>query len=132
MKENNRPLSPHLFIYKKQLTSVLSILHRISGLVLFFSFVIISNYCCFNILNIFLRGEEPIFLSFMNNLINCNLMKLALLGIIVAFIFHFLNGFRYLFWAIGKGFELKQVYLSGYIILILTFIFSCLTAKFLF
>jgi len=102
---NKRPLSPHLQIYKPQLTSVMSISHRFTGVILsillllipFFFFVIALGSEYFNIL-----------ISVLDHF----LVKLILYGVIFVITYHLLNGVRHLFWDIGKGLSIRDSYLS--------------------
>ena len=112
----NRPLSPHLTIYKPQLNSILSILHRISGVALSISLLVIIGFFISLIL-----GEEvfKIFSIFFKSIVGKLIMFFSLCGIW----YHFFAGIRHLFWDMGYGFNLKLVELSSYLILLLTFIF---------
>ena len=112
----NRPLSPHLTIYRPQLNSVLSILHRITGIALSITLLILIG---FFISLIF--GEEifTIFSTYFNSVVGKLVMFFSLCGIW----YHFFAGIRHLFWDMGYGFNLKWVELSSYSILALTFIF---------
>ena len=113
---NNRPLSPHLTIYRPQLNSVLSILHRITGVALIISLLMVIG---FFISLIF--GEETfkVFSIFFNSIIGKIIMFFSLCGIW----YHFFAGLRHLFWDMGYGFNLKWVEYSSYLILALTFFF---------
>ena len=112
----NRPLSPHLTIYRPQLNSVLSILHRITGIALSITLLILIG---FFISLIF--GEEifTVFSTYFNSIVGKLIMFFSLCGIW----YHFFAGIRHLFWDMGYGFNLKWVELSSYSILALTFIF---------
>ena len=112
----NRPLSPHLTIYRPQLNSVLSILHRITGIALSLTLLILIG---FFISLIF--GEEifTVFSTYFNSIVGKLIMFFSLCGIW----YHFFAGIRHLFWDMGYGFNLKWVELSSYSILALTFIF---------
>ena len=113
---NNRPLSPHLTINRPQLNSVLSILHRITGVALIISLLMVIG---FFISLIF--GEETfkVFSIFFNSIIGKIIMFFSLCGIW----YHFFAGLRHLFWDMGYGFNLKWVEYSSYSILGLTFFF---------
>lgn len=111
MSLENRPLSPHISIYKPQITSVLSISHRITGVVLYFGIV-------FLIWTLFAavytqKGEDLLFM-----------ILGSYPGIIILFawsfclFYHLLNGIRHLFWDIGKGYELAIVTKSGIAVVI--------------
>ena len=113
---NNRPLSPHLQIYKPQLTSVLSISHRITGVIL----SILSLMIPLSLL-IISFGQE--YYGFLLVILDHILIKLILAGSLFTLTYHLLNGIRHIFWDMGYGFNLKWVKLSSYSILALTFIF---------
>ena len=113
---NNRPLSPHLTIYKPQLNSVLSILHRITGVALIISLLMVIG---FFISLIFGEKTFTIFSVFFNSIIGKIIMFFSLCGIW----YHFFAGLRHLFWDMGYGFNLKWVEYSSYSILALTFFF---------
>ena len=112
---DNRPLSPHLSIHKKVLTAVFSIFHRLTGIFLTFgSFLLV-----FWFLSI-LIGEN--FYNYFQNISSNFIFKVILFFWTLAFFYHLFNGIRYLFWSFSLGMELKTVYLSGYIVSLLTII----------
>ena len=112
---DNRPLSPHLSIHKKVLTAVFSIFHRLTGIFLTLgSFLLV-----FWFLSI-LIGEN--FYNYFQNISSNFIFKVILFFWTLAFFYHLFNGIRYLFWSFSLGMELKTVYLSGYIITLLTII----------
>lgn len=124
-KNESRPLSPHLSIYKPQITSVLSILHRATGIFLFFSLVLL--FWLFSFILMHHLGLVLIdfnFLAITDNL----LFKLFLFATSFSLYYHLANGIRHLFWDIGKGFSLPAVYRSGYAVIIFTLILTCITA----
>lgn len=104
------PLSPHLQIYKPQMTSILSISHRISGLML----LVIFPITLFWILALFF-GEDAynFFLKIFNNI----LVKLVLVIIFSLLTYHSLNGIRHLFWDLGIGVSIKTSFFWGKVIL---------------
>ena len=112
----NRPLSPHLTIYRPQLNSVLSILHRITGIALSITLLIIIGFF------ISLTFSEEIFIVF-STYFNSFVGKLIMFFSLCSIWYHFFAGVRHLFWDMGYGFDLKWVELSSYSILVLTFIF---------
>ena len=112
----NRPLSPHLTIYRPQLNSILSILHRISGVALSISLLVIIGF--FTSL-IFGQGAFGVFSDYFNSIIGKLIMFFSICGVW----YHFFAGIRHLFWDMGYGFNLKLVKLSSYFILLLTFVF---------
>ncbi len=118
-KKDLRPLSPHLTIYKPQITSVLSITHRFSGILLFIGVLV---FCLWIFLNMY--SSSSVFLqSFVASLFG----KIILFGWSFAVYFHLYNGIRHLFWDIGKGYCLKTVTRSGIAVIIMTIISVFLT-----
>ena len=116
---DNRPLSPHLTIHKKVLTSVFSIFHRITGIGL-------SLGSFFLALWISLLALGPNYFFIFEIISKTLLFKIILMFWTVGIFYHLFNGTRYLYWTYGLGMELKTVYLSGYVVLILTFLSSLL------
>ncbi|HTS90751.1 MAG TPA: succinate dehydrogenase, cytochrome b556 subunit [Stellaceae bacterium] len=102
-----RPLSPHLQIYRLQLTSVLSILHRITGVALAVGTLLLAWW-----LVALASGEDAYTAA--QGFIGSWLGKLLLLGWSFALFFHLANGIRHLFWDAGYGFEIKTTYASGW------------------
>ena len=123
MTNLKRPLSPHLQIYKPQLTSVLSIAHRITGVILsilslFIPLTLLSvalGIDYFNILKVFLAN------IFIQLLITASIFVLA---------YHLLNGIRHLFWDYGLGLSMKDTYVSGYLVLIVSVLLTLLSIIF--
>lgn len=117
----NRPMSPHLTIYKPQLTSTLSIFHRITGLgasvVLYGAGIgaLFTTSHSFPEVIQLIQDTVPQFILLST--------KSALGG---AIIYHTLNGVRHLIWDIGYGFQLKHLYLSGYVVVALSAIGTAL------
>ena len=117
MKNNNRPISPHLSIYKPQITSILSISHRITGVFQSLGLLIIILL----LLSLFLgENAHAFFMLFINSLIG----KLFLLFYVLSLCYHLFNGIRHIVWDFGFGFEIKNVYYSGIIVVTLSFILS--------
>ena len=112
---DNRPLSPHLSIHKKVLTAVFSIFHRLTGIFL----TIGSFFLVFWFLSV-LIGEN--FYNYFQIISSNFIFKVILFFWTLALFYHLFNGIRYLFWSFSLGMELKTVYLSGYIIALLTII----------
>ena len=108
MLNNNRPLSPHLQIYKPQLTSVLSISHRITGAGLALGAILVTVW-----LFAALSGDDAFALvqRFRDSIIG----QLMLFCWLFAFVYHLLNGVRHMSWDAGYGFDLKSTYKSGWI-----------------
>ena len=105
------PLSPHLQIYRWQITSVMSILHRVSGVVTSLGSIILVTW-----LLALGFGEEA--LNFINSIFFSFLGRALLIGVTLAVCFNVLNDIRHLFWDYGYGFSLNAVKISGCLIII--------------
>ena len=113
----NRPISPHLQVYKPQLTSVLSILHRITGVALAIGTILLVYW-------LIAAASGPEAFASAEALIGSWLGRVLLLGWTFALYFHLTNGIRHLFWDAGLGFELKTVYASGWTVVALAAILT--------
>ena len=111
MDPANRPLSPHLQIYRPQITSVLSILHRLSGIGLGVGTLLLAYW-----LIAVAAGPGPF--DFAQGLIGSWVGIVLLIGWTFALIYHFCNGIRHLFWDAGYGYELDTVYRSGWVVVL--------------
>jgi succinate dehydrogenase / fumarate reductase cytochrome b subunit len=111
MAGHPRPLSPHLQIYRRQLTSITSILHRFTGIGL--AVGLLYLVCWLTAAASGLEAFDQL-QSFNGSIIG----RLLLLGWTVAFFYHLLNGLRHLAWDAGFGFELPTAYKSGYAVFI--------------
>jgi succinate dehydrogenase / fumarate reductase cytochrome b subunit len=111
MTDNQNPLSPHLQIYRWHISSLLSITHRISGIINLFSLILIFFW-----LLILSLGESnyELFLLVINSFIG----KFILIGFTWSMSFHILSGIRHLAWDMGYGFEIKTANISGIIVII--------------
>ena len=105
----NRPLSPHLQVYKPQLTSVLSILHRATGIALAVGTLLLVWW-----LVAAATGENAF--ADVQAFIGSWIGKLLLLGWSFAIFYHMCNGIRHLFWDAGRGYELETAYATGRIV----------------
>ena len=107
MSGSKRPLSPHLQVYRPQLTSILSITHRATGLALSFGTIFLVFWL------IALAGGEAYF-SIAKYIMTQWYGLVILGGFTWALSYHLCNGIRHLFWDAGYGFELGTVYKSGW------------------
>jgi succinate dehydrogenase / fumarate reductase, cytochrome b subunit len=115
----HRPLSPHLSIYKKVLTSVFSIFHRFTGIAMSIGAILLSIW-------IILIALGPNYF-FIFQLISSHLVfKIFLFLWTLAIFYHLFNGIRYLIWSYGKMMELSVVYKSGYVVLALSILSTLL------
>lgn len=114
-----RPLSPHIQIYKWQITSVLSILHRFTGIALCGGLVGFITW----VYLLSLGASDYVYGMF---LLRSPLGQFFLWSILFSFNYHFLNGLRHLAWDMGFGFDMKDVNKSGAVVIILTIVFTLL------
>ena len=112
--ENNNPLSPHLQIYRWQISSLLSITHRIVGVVNFFAIILI---CLWVMLLIF----DQSYYSTIFIILDSSFGKFLAISLCWTFSFHILNELRHLFWDAGYGFDLKIAKITGTLSLICSF-----------
>ena len=117
MALRERPLSPHLQVYRRQLTSVMSILHRASGVVLTFGAL---GLACW-LLAVDAGGEHYARVA---RIVASPLGILLLFVVSLSLVYHLLNGLRHLFWDMGWGFELSETYRSGWAVTALTVVFT--------
>ena len=115
----NRPLSPHLSIHKKVLTSVFSIFHRFTGICLSLGAVLLSIW-------ITLIAFGPFYYSKFQAFSSLIVFKIFLFFWTLTIFYHLYNGIRYLFWSYGKMMELSTVYKTGYVVIILSILSTIL------
>ena len=104
-----RPLSPNIQVYRPQLTSVLSILNRITG-------VILSGCSVVLVIWLMAAAEGPQPYAMVQRVIASELGQIVLLACTFAFFLHLCGGIRHLIWDTTHGFELRSIYLSGWIV----------------
>ena len=115
-----RPLSPHLQIYKPQLTSILSILHRATGVTLSMGSVILVSWII-----ILTLGEETYVIY--TKIINHWFSHLVLMGFTFGVFYHLSNGIRHLFWDAGYGYGLREAYISGSLVIFSSLLLTGMT-----
>lgn len=93
----NRPLSPHLQIYKPILTMVMSILHRITGAALYFGTILLAWW-------LIAAAAGPSYFDFVNEIYGSIFGRLILFGFTWALVHHMLGGLRHFIWDMGAGF----------------------------
>jgi len=113
----DRPLSPHLQVYRPQLTSMMSIAHRATGVALTTGTVVLAAW----IISLAL-GAEPY--AVMSSLLAHPLGQFVLFGYSVALIYHALNGIRHISWDLGFGLTIPQVYVTGRVVLLATIVLT--------
>ena len=128
MSDSKNPLSPHLQIYRWQISSLLSITHRISGIINLLALILIFFWLIFLSLG---ESNYELFLLAINSFFG----KFILIGFTWSMCFHILSGIRHLAWDLGYGFEIKTANISGIIVVIsslaLTIIFWLFTRGFI-
>ncbi|RBP49262.1 succinate dehydrogenase, cytochrome b556 subunit [Arenicella xantha] len=121
--QKERPLSPHLQVYKPQLTSMLSILHRGTGVVLTLGIPFLVYW-----LMVLAAGPEAY--AKLEPCLSHMLVKLALVGWTFALFYHLCNGIRHLFWDVGRGFEMDTLHKSGWLVLFSAALLTAVTCYF--
>ena len=117
MEYEKNPLTPHLQVYKWQISSLLSITHRIIGVI---NAIAISLICIWLLVTV--NNKEMIF----ENILNSFLGKFISISLCWTFSFHILNEIRHLAWDAGYGFDPKISKITGYVTLILSFVLAIL------
>ena len=120
MLDNNRPLSPHLQVYRPQITSLLSITHRFTGIALaigamFFTYWLLSAAYGADKFAL----AQVVFRSWIGQLI--------LWGFTFSLFYHLANGIRHLAWDAGWGYELDKLRISGWLVLLFSGSMTILT-----
>ena len=125
--QNKSPLSPHIQIYKWHISSLVSISHRITGII---NIIVITLICLWA--SLLLLGESRY--ESINLLLNSSIGKFLILGITWSFSFQILSEIRHLIMDLGYGFELKTTKITGLIVIfgsiILTVIFYLIGKNF--
>lgn len=111
MSTPTRPLSPHLQVYRPQLTSMLSITHRATGVALSVGAILLVVWLA-------AAAAGPHRYAQVNAFLGSWFGMLLLIGWTWALFFHLCNGIRHLAWDVGWGFELPQLYASGWAVLV--------------
>lgn len=106
VNRGNRPLSPHLQIYRPQITSVMSIFHRITGAGLLLGGILVVWW-------LMAAATGPDYFALVDGLLTSWIGNLVLMGLSWALCYHLLNGIRHLAWDMGYGYELDTVDKSG-------------------
>jgi len=117
--DNKNPLSPHIQIYSWNISSLISISHRIIGVIN----IIILTIVCFWIASMLLGSVSY---EFIYSILNSFFGKFLVVGITWSFSFQILSEIRHLFWDIGYGFEIKTSKISGFLVIFGSFIITIL------
>ncbi|MCH2549948.1 MAG: succinate dehydrogenase, cytochrome b556 subunit [Alphaproteobacteria bacterium] len=117
MRTENRPLSPHLQIYRPQLTSVLSIMHRLTGIFLAVGTLVLVWW-------LFSIALGPQYYDDFNWFISSIVGRLLLFAWTFSFTFHLANGIRHMCWDAGWGLDLSKAYKTGWLTLIISIVLT--------
>ena len=111
MTDNRNPISPHLQIYRWHISSLLSITHRIAGVINLLALILMFFW-----LLTFSLGENnyELFLAVINSFLG----KFFLIGFTWSMSFHIFSGIRHLVWDAGYGFEIKTANISGVLVIL--------------
>ena len=108
--ENKKPLSPHIQIYSWHISSLVSISHRITGIINIIAITVICFWSCWLIL-----GENNY--DFLNNFLGSLISKFIILGVVWSFSFQTLSEIRHLIMDMGYGFELQTTKVTGLLVI---------------
>ncbi|RFF28225.1 MULTISPECIES: succinate dehydrogenase, cytochrome b556 subunit [unclassified Wenzhouxiangella] len=117
MVTDNRPLSPHLQVYRPQLTSTMSIAHRLTGVLISLGMVVIIAW-------VVALAAGPEAYATVTAWLGTPVGLIALFLWTAALLYHLLNGIRHLLWDAGWLLELKGAYASGWTVLVLTVVLT--------
>jgi succinate dehydrogenase / fumarate reductase cytochrome b subunit len=112
MTQRERPLSPHLQVYRWQITMTMSILHRATGVALAVGAFALAWWLLAVAGD---TGDFELFQSAARSLLG----KIALFGFSFCLVYHLLNGLRHLLWDVGYGYEIPKLYATGWTVVAL-------------
>ena len=117
MRQTNRPLSPHLQVYKLPLTGIISITHRMTGVILALGLIlyVVSFFYI-------LQGNEA-YLE-LQSFLDYTLIRIAIWFFIYALFFHLCHGVRHLIWDVGEGFDRDDMDRNAIIELVLSLVLT--------
>ncbi|MET0154527.1 MAG: succinate dehydrogenase, cytochrome b556 subunit [Rickettsiales bacterium] len=107
-----RPLSPHLSVYKPQISTVLSILHRMTGVANYIGLVLAALWIC--CAAFYPEGNGGWIAAFFSSAFG----KILLFGWTFSLFYHLFNGIRHLCWDVGKGFSLPAMHKTGWAVVV--------------
>ena len=126
--ENKEPLSPHIQIYRWHISSLVSISHRITGIINIIAITIICFWA-----SSLLLGENNY--EAINSFLNSFIGKFIILGITWSFLFQILSEIRHLIMDLGFGFEIKTTKITGLLVIfgsiVLTVVFYVIGKNFI-
>jgi len=111
MNDSKNPLSPHLQIYRWQISSLLSITHRVTGILNLLGLIFISAW-------ISSAGIGENLFECFSVILKSFIGKFILIGFTWSISYHLLSGIRHFFWDLGYGYEIKTANISGVIVIV--------------
>ncbi len=120
VNRGNRPLSPHMSIYRPQVTSVLSIFHRITGTALSVTGILVVWW-------FLAAATSEAYFATVDGFLTSWFGGLIMILSAWALWYHFCNGIRHLVWDLGYGFEIEEVVQSSYLVLGVSLILTIIT-----
>ena len=117
MNDSKNPLSPHLQIYRWQISSLISITHRITGILNFLGLIFISAWISSAGIG---ENSFEYFSVFLKSFIG----EFFLIGFTWSISYHLLSGIRHLFWDLGYGYEIKTANISGILVILSSLILT--------
>jgi len=117
MATRERPLSPHLQVYSWQITMVMSILHRATGVAL----TVGAFGLAWWLVSMAAGGETA---ARAMACVSSPIGMVLVFGFSLALVYHFLNGIRHLLWDAGRGYDIPSVYKTGYTVAVLTVVLT--------
>jgi succinate dehydrogenase / fumarate reductase cytochrome b subunit len=121
VQQQRRPLSPHLQIYRPLYTLVLSISHRITGVLLSMGSLLLVYWLWA------LAGSAARYAS-IKQCMASGWVKLLLLALMLSFFYHLCNGIRHLVWDLGFGFEKQQARAGGWAVVVIALLLTVVSA----
>ena len=115
--KNDNPLSPHIQIYNWHISSLVSICHRITGIL---NIIILTLICFWVATLLFLIPNYSLIQNFFGSFFG----KFIVIGTVWSFSFQILSEIRHLFWDLGLGFELKTSKITGLLVIFGSFILT--------
>jgi succinate dehydrogenase / fumarate reductase cytochrome b subunit len=112
-----RPLSPHLQIYRPLINMVMSIVHRITGAALYFGALVLAWW-------LIAASLGPAELDAVNGYLGSWLGQIVLVGLLWSLIHHALGGIRHFIWDVGRGYELATIDLLSWLTIILSIVLT--------
>ena len=117
MSNPDRPLSPHLSVYRWPITMTLSILHRGTGIALSIGLVVLATW-------LVAASSSAADYARFTNLMSTVIGRMFLIGWSYAFFYHLANGIRHLVWDTGRGLEKHQANASSWFVLVLSVVLT--------